>query len=127
MRQLVGDVEQLAEAVGQVHLSGRALDLRQPLEHFAELRAQHIDIDAGLRKQRAHRPALLVEQCNHQVHRLDHLMVAANSQRLGIRQRFLEFTGQTIHTHGFILINIKNYMGMWYWRRLFQAVQLPLK
>jgi hypothetical protein len=37
LRQLVGDVQQLAEVVGDVHLAGRALDLGQPVERLAEL------------------------------------------------------------------------------------------
>jgi hypothetical protein len=45
-----------------MNFAGGTLDARQLVEHFTEMRAQHVDIDPGLRKQRPHRTALLVEQ-----------------------------------------------------------------
>jgi hypothetical protein len=61
----VGDVEQLAEGVRNVQITGGALHARLLVEQFAELRAQQVDIDTGMRKQRAYRTALLIEQGNH--------------------------------------------------------------
>ena len=93
LRQLVGDVEQFAERIRNMQLAAGALDLRQLVELFGQLRAEQVDVNPGMRKQRAHRAALLVEQRRHQVHRLDELVIAPDRQRLRIGQRFLEFTG----------------------------------
>ena len=46
-----------------------------------------------------HATPLLIEQCRHQMRRLDELVVPTHSQALGIRQGHLEFTGQFIHSH----------------------------
>ena len=64
-----------------------------------ELGAQLRHIGAGLLEQRTRGAALLVEQRRHQVHRLDVLIVAADRQRLGIRQSRLEFGRQLVHSH----------------------------
>ena len=100
LRDLVGEVEQPVEVVREVHFAGVAFDLRQAVERLAELRAQQIDVGAGLVEQGPHRAALLVEQGRHHVQRLDVLVVAADRERLGIGQRQLELAGQFVHAHG---------------------------
>jgi len=42
------------------------------------LRAQKVDIDPGVGKQRPHRATLLIEQGSHQVYRFDKLVVSAD-------------------------------------------------
>ena len=74
--------------------------LASAVERLAELRAQQVDVDAGLVEQGPHRAALLVQQGRHHVQRLDVLVVAADRERLGIGQRLLEFAGQFVHAHG---------------------------
>ena len=100
LRDLVGEIEDAVQLVGEVDFAGVAFDLRQPVERLAELRAQQIDVGAGLVEQRAHGAALLVQQGRHDVQRLDVLMIAADRQRLGIGQRLLEFARQFVHAHG---------------------------
>ena len=62
LRELVGDVQELAELVADVDLAGRALDARQAIERLAELRAQQVQVDAGLREHADDAAALLLEQ-----------------------------------------------------------------
>lgn len=78
--QAVSLVEQACEILGQVHVAGRALDLRQRVEFFVEAAAQGGDIEADLHQQGLDRTALLLEQGGKQVHRLDGRMVMANGQ-----------------------------------------------
>ncbi len=59
--ELVGDVEYAVQLVRDVHISGRALDLRQPVELSTEFRPQLVDVDAGLQQQRPHGCALAVQ------------------------------------------------------------------
>ncbi len=100
LRELVGDVEDAVQVVGEVHVAAGAFDLGQPVERLAELRAQQVHVDAGLVEQVPHGAALLVQQGRHHVQRLDVLMIAANSERLGISQRQLELARQFVHSHG---------------------------
>ena len=100
LRQLVGLVQQPAEIVRDMHVALAALHRWQALEHDAEPRAQLVDVDAGLRQQVARAAALLVEQRDEQVHRLDELVVAADRKALCILQRELEFAGEFVHSHG---------------------------
>jgi hypothetical protein len=72
---------------------------RQTVKHLAELRAQQIDIDPGLRKQMSSRATLLIEQGHHQVHGFYELMILAHGHRLRIGERHLKFACQFVHTH----------------------------
>ena len=67
---------------------------------LAQLRAQLVDIDVGLGEQRPHGAALLIEQRDHHMQRLDELMVTAHRQTLRVGQGHLEFAGQFVHSHG---------------------------
>ena len=98
--QAVSLVEQACEILGQVHVAGRALDLRQRVEFFVEAAAQGGDIEADLHQQGLDRTALLLEQGGKQVHRLDGRMVMANGQGLGVGERQLQLAGQTVYSHG---------------------------
>ena len=73
----------------ETQLTTGALDLRQPVDEHAELRAQQVDVDAGFNEQSANTAALLVEQRDHDVDRLDELVVLANGQRLRVGDRHL--------------------------------------
>ncbi len=94
----------LLEIVADVDVAGSAFDARQPIDRLAELRAQQVHVDAGLRQQPAHRAALLLEQRRHQVHRLDELVIPADGQRLRVLQRLREVRGQFVHAHGNTLL-----------------------
>ncbi len=97
--EFVGDIEDAVQIIGDVHIALRALDFGQPVQGFAELRTQFVHVHIGLRQQVAHRAALLIEQRDHDVLRLDELVIAADGERLRVGQGLLEFTGQFVHTH----------------------------
>jgi hypothetical protein len=82
-----------------VHITSRPLYLWQLVQHLAEPRAQQVDVDVRLRQQVPHRAALLIEQCRHQVGRLDELVVAPDRQALGICKCLLELAGHFVHSH----------------------------
>src|SRR5690606_3660449 len=96
---LVRQVEDAVEVVGDVHLAPRAFHARQPVERLPELRAQQVDVRARLVEEVAHRAALLIQQGRHHVQRLDVLVVAADGERLRVRQGQLEFARQFVKTH----------------------------
>ena len=48
----------------------------------------------------AHGGALLVEQGRHHVHRLEELVVVADREALGVRERHLEFRRELVRSHG---------------------------
>ncbi len=111
--QLVRLVEQAPEVVGDVHVSGRTLDLRQALQGLAQTGAQPVDVDVRLGQQVACRAALLVQQGQHQVCRLDELVVATHRETLGIGQGHLELRRELVHPHGisphFYKVIVKNW------------------
>jgi len=100
LRQLVGEVQELSQSVGHAHVAAGTGHLGQPLQRLAEAGTQAVDIDIGLGQQVAHGAAVLVEQRHHQVHRLDELVVAAERERLRVRQGHLELAGKFVHAHG---------------------------
>ena len=55
--------------------------------------------DARFRQQTTDCAALLVQQRDQNVGRLDELVILAYGQRLRIGKRHLEFTGQFVHSH----------------------------
>ena len=77
----------------------RAFDGRDPAELLEQARAQEVHVDAGAVEQRARAAALLVEEREHQVRGLDELLVAADGERLRVRERELEFGRQSIRSH----------------------------
>ena len=83
-----------------VDVAAGALDARQSIDGFAQLRSQQVDVATGLGQKPAHAAALLVEQGNHQVSRFNELVILADGQRLGFAQRHLEFACQFVHSHG---------------------------
>ena len=54
----------------------------------------------GLQQQRAHASRPSVEQRQHDVRRLEDLVVAAERQRLGVGQCLLKAAGEFVHAHG---------------------------
>jgi hypothetical protein len=60
---------------------------------------QAADVHAGALQQRTGAAVVLVQQGDQQVHRFDVLVVVADRQALGIRQRFLELGRQFILPH----------------------------
>ncbi len=112
LRELVGDVQQPREVVGDVDIARGALHLRQPVERHAELGAQLGDVAAGLGDQRPHGATLLLEQRQQHVRWFDDLVVAADREGLGIAQGLLEAGSQ------FVLSHVR---GLWGWTRIFQV------
>ena len=98
--KLVGLIEHAIEVVGDMYVAAAALHRRQFLHGLAQLRTQQVHIDVGLREQMPHTAALLVEQRDQHMHRLDELMIAAHGEALGIGEGGLKFTGQFVHAHG---------------------------
>src|SRR5690606_22344445 len=97
--ELVGHVEEAPEVIGDMNLTGRALNLGDALQCLAQLGAQRVDVDLRLPEQRSHRAAILIEQGNHEVNGFDELVIPSNRQRLGIRHGHLELAGQFVHSH----------------------------
>ena len=91
--QFVGQIEQPAQLIGKVHLARRAFDAGQTIQGLAQMRAHHVDIDPSLGQQVADRAAILIQQRQHQMRRLDKLVVPAYGETLGIGQRQLKFAG----------------------------------
>ena len=103
-RERRGRVILLAGCAGQVlrpSITDAAIRVlaRRPADDYAEL-IDHpvecgelsigefeVDVDVGLRQQVAHRAALLVQQGDHEVDRLDKLVVPADRETLGLGQR----------------------------------------
>ncbi len=83
-----------------MNLAGRAFNLRQPVELAAQLRAQLVDVRAGLDEHGAHGSPLAVEQGEHDVDRLQDLVVAAQGKRLRVGQGLLELAGKFVLSHG---------------------------
>ena len=75
-------------------------DLGFARQHHIEFLGHAEDIDAHARQQIAHGRAFLVQQGLHQVFRFDELMIATDSDGLGIGQRHLESACQLVHSHG---------------------------
>ena len=99
LRELVGDVEQALQVVRDMHLAGAALDLRQLVERGDEVGAQPCDVAARLLQHRARPAALLLEQGEQHVGRLDDLVVAPERERLGLGEGLLEAGGQLVLSH----------------------------
>jgi len=99
LRKLVGKVEQAREVVGYVDVPFLASHCRKFFQELAKQRAQHCDVDAGLRQQRRRRSALLVEQRHHQVRRFEQVVIAPDGKRLRIGERLLEARCQLVHSH----------------------------
>ena len=97
--QFVADVEQTAEAVGELHVPFYAAHARQAIQLLAEAGAQGVDIHPGQGKQRTDGAAILIDQCGHQVNGFDELVVTTQRKRLGIGNSNLEFAGQAIEAH----------------------------
>src|SRR5262249_27660605 len=64
-----------------------------------QLRAQLVDIHAGLEQQRAYAAALAVDHGQQYVGRLHELVVASERERLRIGQRLLKFAGEFVLPH----------------------------
>ncbi len=103
LRELVDHVEQPRQIRRHVHFAGRAFHLRQAVEQRREIGAQLLDVRAGLGEQGPQRAALLVEQREQQVARLDLLVVAPDGERLGVGQGVLEAAGEFVVTHAHLL------------------------
>jgi len=83
-----------------VYIAPGPFDFRQAIDRVAKLGAQQVDVNARFRQQATYTAALLVEQCDHHMYRLDELVILAHGQRLRIGKRHLEFAGQFVHSHG---------------------------
>ena len=82
-----------------MHVAVRALDARDAADLLQQARAQQVDVDAGAIEERPRAAALLVEEREHEVRGFDELVVAADGERLRVRERELEFRCQPIHSH----------------------------
>ena len=97
--QLVADVEQPAEAVGELDVPFHTADAGQAVQLLAEARAQGIDVEPGQGEQRTNGSAVLIEQGAHQMDGFNELVVTTQCKRLGIGNGNLEFAGQAIEAH----------------------------
>ena len=101
LSEAIGQVQQPRKVVGDVHLARlRTLHRRLTVEHLAEPGPQLGHVGAGLVEQRPDGAALLVDQRQHQVRGFDELVVAADRDRLCIRERGLELGRQLVLSHG---------------------------
>jgi len=74
-------------------------NLCQAIDRVAQLGPQKIDIYARFREQATNGAALLVKERNHDVYRLDELVILANRERLRLRKRHLKLACQFVQTH----------------------------
>ena len=88
-----------SELGGDLDVAGRAVDPGQRVERDAELRAQRVHVHPGLSEKVAHRGALLVEQGRRHVHRFQELVVMADREALGVRERHLELGRELVRSH----------------------------
>jgi len=99
LRFLVGQVEEVGEVAPDLDLAAVAFDLGQAVDALPQAFAELRHVDPGPGGERGRPAVLLVEQRREDVHRLDELVVRADSQALGVGQRLLEFGGQAIEPH----------------------------
>ena len=100
LRELVGDVQQPRR--GPARRAPRRACLRPSAGGRAARRARLCSLPRltpALANSGLSAAALLVEQRQQQVRRLDHLVVAADGQRLGVGQGVLEAAGQFVVAH----------------------------
>ncbi len=100
LRFLVGEIEQVGEVTADRHLAAGAFHLRQAVDGRVQRLPQRRDIDAGTRQQRRGAAVVLVEQGQQQVLRLDHLVVVADGDALGVGDGLLELGGEFVEAHG---------------------------
>ncbi len=98
--ELVGLIQESVQIVADMDIAARALHGRQPVELIAQRRTQPIHVDVGARQQMTHRAAFLIQQGDHQMQRLDELVIPSHGQALRIRQGHLKLRGQLVHSHG---------------------------
>ncbi len=99
LRCLVSLIQKPAQLIGHGDVSAIALNLGQTLQDVIQSLAQCRQIKAGLRQQGPYRAAFLIKQTDHQVDRLNKIVVITQRQRLRIRQRGLQLACQLIHSH----------------------------
>ena len=92
-------LKQATEAAGELNVALHAAHLGQPIQLFAEARAQGIDVHPGQGEQWTNGAAILIDQRSHQMDGFDELVVTTQCQRLGIGNSNLEFAGQAIEAH----------------------------
>src|SRR6202012_5014434 len=80
LRQLVRHIKQFMEVVAEEYFAGRSLYFGNPIESPGKIRAQFRHLGAGLLQKGPCGAALLVEQCRHEMHGLDVLIVATHGQ-----------------------------------------------
>ena len=89
LRELVGDVEDAVQIVGDMHLPGVPSTFGKPIERASSpARSLLMSAPAFISSGR-NEPRGAVEQREHHVRRLDDLVVATERERLGIGQRLL--------------------------------------
>ena len=75
-----------------MYFAACAFDLRQPIDSIAQLRTQQVYVDASLRQQATNTlPPCWSSNATMTMRRLDELVVLADSKRLRIGERHLEF------------------------------------
>ncbi len=83
-----------------MNLSLVAIYLGQPVNHLPQARPQLVNIRMTLGQKRTGYSTILIQQCQHQMHRLYKLVAAANRQALGFPQRLLKLRSELVHSHG---------------------------
>ena len=84
-------VEQLGQALGDHHLTGRragAADLRPAREFTFQIGSQGVDVRAGLLEQSGYQPVLLIDQREQQVLSVDLCVAHSGREVLGFLQGF---------------------------------------
>ena len=99
LRFPVGEVQQRPELATDLHFAAGAADFRQALERALEGVDEAADIHAGALQQRTAAAFALIQQRRQQMDGIDVLVVIANGETLGVRQRFLQLGGEFVDTH----------------------------
>ena len=91
-RLLLREVEEVHEVARDLHVAARARNLRQALDGRVHFARQALDVHARTFKKAPARTFTVGEHSRQNVHRLDDLAVMSKRERLGLTQRFLEFS-----------------------------------
>ena len=91
-RLLLREVEEVHEVARDLHVAARARNLRQALDGRVHFARQALDVHARTFKKAPARTFTVGEHSRQNVHRLDDLVVMSKRERLGLAQRFLEFS-----------------------------------
>ena len=122
LREFVGEVQQLQQRVGWVHVTTDTADFGQSLQAARNGRADAAKVYTGVLQQLRRHTAVLIEQGREQVGWFYELIIGTEREALGIGQCLLELGGQFVGTHAAFPRIVGRMTGKWGCARLIQAL-----